>query len=88
MIELIKLALRIKTMAFDTEIAGLIESCKTDLKIAGLDKWDTADALTQQAVILYAKAHFGYRDDAERYENAYDMLKKSMAVSGEYHEFQ
>lgn len=88
MLELVKLALRIKSMSFDSEIDGLIKSCRMDLENAGVDKWDAADALTQQAAILYVKAHFGYRDDAERYEKAYDMLKKSMAVSGEYHEFQ
>lgn len=88
MLELVKLALRIKSGTFDAEIAGLIKSCRKDLENAGVDRWDSADALTQQAAILYVKAHFGYREDAERYEKAYDMLKKSMAVSGEYHEFQ
>ena len=35
---------------------------------------------------LYAKAEFGFNDDAERYRNAYDYLKCALSLTADYTE--
>ena len=49
MIEKIKLALRIKSKAFDLELLELIESAKIDLKISGVVKANEEDHSKQTA---------------------------------------
>jgi hypothetical protein len=62
----------------------MIDACKIDLKLSGVNKIEDSDPLTQRAVILYSKANFGFSADSERYQKAYDMLKNSMALSDDY----
>lgn len=82
----VKLALRISNSAFDTEIQDIIDACKIDLVEAGAENTtDDTDALVKRAIILYAKANFGMANpDMEKYQKAYDRLKITMALSGEY----
>ena len=44
------------------------------------------DPLLDRAVVLYAKAEFGFNDDAERYRNAYDYLKCALSLTADYTE--
>lgn len=81
----VKLALRISSKAFDEgEIKPIIEACKKDLRGAGVKKTNETDPLILRAITLYAKANFGYNDDSEKYQRAYDMLKTSLALVGDY----
>ena len=89
MLEKVKSALRVKTNSFNSEIAGLIAACEADLQLAGIilpygDDPNGCDPLIQRAVILYAKANFGFLEDAERYQKAYDFLKTSLSLAGDY----
>lgn len=85
MLESIKLALRIKSSAFDTEIADLIESAKVDLKISGIVKVDEIDPLIQQAIKTYCKANFGLDNkDSDKYQASYDSLKQHLSLCGDY----
>lgn len=85
LIDDVRLNLRITSTAFDAaEIQPLIDACKIDLKLSGVNVIDDSDPLTKRAVILYAKANFGYSADSEKYQKAYNMLKNSMALSGDY----
>lgn len=85
LLEKIKLALRIKTAMFDDEITDLLEACKIDLRLAGVNKIEETDPLIQRAVILYCKANFGLENkDSVRYQNSYDMLKTSLSLAGDY----
>jgi len=85
----VKVALRVKSTAFDvTEIQPIIDACKTDLKLSGLNVIEDTDPLLQRAVILYAKGMFGYDTNSERYMQAYTMLKNSMALSGDYNSYK
>ncbi len=87
LIETIRGNLRITSTTYDTaEINPLIEACKLDLKLAGVSTTkltDTPDALVTRAIILYCKANFGYEENAERFQKAYDALKISLALAGE-----
>lgn len=85
MLESIKLAIRIKSSAFDIEINDLIESAKIDLKISGIVKLDEQDPLIRQAIKVYCKANFGLDNkDSEKYQKSYDMLKQHLALCGDY----
>lgn len=79
----IKDMLREKSSVADAEVRDLVESCVLELKIAGV-QGKLTDPLYRQAVKLYAKAHFGYDSDSERFLKAFQNLRDSMALSGEY----
>ena len=85
MLESIKLALRIKSSAFDLEILDLINSAKIDLKISGIVDIDKEDPLIQHAIKTYCKANFGLDNkDSDKYQKSYDMLKQHLALCGDY----
>ena len=94
MLDKVKAALRVKTTAFDDEVQGLIDACKADLRLVGVNVPEdpaeggspsAGDPLITRAIILYAKANFGYSDDSEKYRAAYDYLKCSLSLAGGYH---
>lgn len=95
MLDKVKNALRVKTAAFDDEIQDLIDACRADLRLVGVNvpedtpaegKAATAgDPLITRAIVLYAKANFGYSEDSEKYRAAYDYLKCSLSLAGDYH---
>ena len=85
MLESIKLALRIKSSAFDEEISDLIQSAEIDLKISGIINAKEDDPLIRQAIKTYCKANFGLDNkDSEKYQKSYDMLKQHLSLCGEY----
>ena len=85
MIEIVKLALRIKNSVLDLEIGDLIESAKVDLKISGVRRVNEDDPLIQQAIKTYCKANFGLDNkDSEKYLKYYDMLKQHLSLCGDY----
>lgn len=85
MLEKVKLALRIKSDAFNIEIESLILACKTDLHVSGIQNILENDALIEQAIKLYCKANFGLDNkDSEKYLKSYEMLKTTLALSGNY----
>lgn len=95
MLDKVKNALRVKTTAFDDEVQGLIDACKADLRLVGVNVPEATtpaageppaagDPLIERAVILYAKANFGFNADSEKYQKAYDLLKCSLSLAGDY----
>jgi hypothetical protein len=43
------------------------------------------DPPIERAIILYAKGNFGFFEENERYLRAYDALKCSLSLDGDYH---
>lgn len=85
MLEEVKLALRITSVKLDSEVQGLIDACKRDLKLVGVQVIDENDPLIKRAVILYAKANFGYDNpESEKFQKSYDHLKCSLSLAGDY----
>ena len=84
LIDDVKLVLRIKTTAYDTEITDLIAMAKVDLSVGGVEVVTDTEPLTKQAIKLYCKAHFGYDDNSEKFAEAYESLKISMALCDDY----
>ena len=84
MLEKVKLALRIKTSAFDEELNMLIAAALLDLGIAGVTSTDVTDALIQRAVITYCKANFGEPDEYDRLKSSYDEQKAQLRTATGY----
>lgn len=84
----VKLALRITSSAFDSEIQDLINAARADLILAGVKPEkanDDLDPLIKRAIITYAKAHFGYDNpEAERFQKSYEMIKMHLTLSADY----
>lgn len=81
--EKLRKRLRISSTTFDEEISDLVNACKKDLEQSGI-YGDLSDPLYLQAVVLYEKSYFGDNEEMEKIEKAYQALKTSMALSGDY----
>ena len=84
LIDDVKLSLRIRNVAYDKEIEDLIDICKADLTIAGVQVVDEIEPLTAQAIKLYCKGNFGYDENSEKFQQAYESLKIVMALASDY----
>lgn len=84
MLEKVKMALRIKTTAFDSEIADLIQAALKDLEIAGVGNKNPDDPLISRAVITYCAVYLGPGDQMERMKAAYDEQKAQMQMATGY----
>lgn len=79
-----KMALRVTTDAFDSEISSIIDAALLDLGVAGVTNDDTTNALVLRAVVTYCRLHFGEPDDFDRLKAAYDEQKGQMSTATGY----
>lgn len=84
MLDKVKLALRIKTDAFDDELEELIEAAKSDMGIAGVIGIDETDAIISRAIITYCKMSFGIPEDYDRLKKSYDEQKAQLSTATDY----
>lgn len=84
MLAKVKLAMRIATNAYDTELQALIDAAKLDLGIAGVVLPATLDALVERAIITYCRVHFGTPDDGDRLKESYDEQKAQLVTATGY----
>jgi len=85
MLDKVKLALRITTDAFDSEITGLIAAACADLGVVGVDvETTTADPLLIRAIITYCRVNFGSPDDYDRLKASYDEQKAQLITCTGY----
>ena len=84
MLEKVKLALRIVTDAYDSELTSLIDAAKLDLGIAGVTLPSELDAICELAIITFCKCNFGKPEDYHRLKAAYDEQKAQLSMSTGY----
>lgn len=84
MLDKVKLALRITTDAFDSELNDLIDAAKQDLGIAGVVVPAEIDAIVSRAITTYCKVHFGEPDDYDRLKASYDEQKAQLSMATGY----
>lgn len=86
MLEKVKLALRIKSQAFDSEIEDLIAAALADLGLAGVTAAQELEAypLITRAVITYCRVNFGEPEDYERMKKSYDEQKAQLSMATGY----
>lgn len=87
MLEKVKLALRIKTNAFDEEINDLINAALADLAAAGITNQDEEDPLIIRAVVTFCRANFGSPADYDKMKTSYDEQKAMMQMATGYTEW-
>jgi len=85
MLDKVKLALRITTDAFDSEITDLIAAACADLGVVGVEaESTTTDALLTRAIITYCRLHFGSPDDYDRLRDSYAEQKAQLITCTGY----
>ena len=84
MLTKVKLALRITTDAFDSELTDLISAAQMDLGIAGVVIPDEIDAIVSRAITTYCKLNFGEPDDYDRLKRSYDEQKAQLSMATGY----
>lgn len=86
MLAKVKLALRITTNAYDTDIQGLIDAAKLDMGIAGVVLPTTLDAVCERAIITYCKLHFLGLSEGEwdKLKASYDEQKAQLVTATGY----
>lgn len=84
MLDKVKLALRITSSVFDSELTDLIASAKLDLGIAGVTLPTTLDEICTTAIITYCKMNFGNPENYDRLKKAYDEQKAQLSMATGY----
>ena len=85
MLAKVKLALRVTTSAFDSEITGLIEAACADLGVVGVEVYQTTeDPLLTRAIITYCRMNFGSPEDYDRLKKSYDEQKAQLQTATGY----
>ena len=86
----VKVACRVASNAFDTELNDLISSALLDLGITDIQASplasDDPTPLIKQAIITYCKMNFGFQsnDYYARLKASYDEQKAQLLMSSEY----
>lgn len=87
MLDKVRLALRIMTSEFDTELSDLISAAYLDLGIAGVTPVIETDPLVIRAVCTYCKMHFGEPDEYDRLKASYDEQKAQLSMASDYTDY-
>ena len=80
----VKVACRVKSEAFDSELNILIDAAQADLGIAGVDLPDTLDPICKQAIITYCKINFGQPENYDSLKASYDEQKSQLSMATGY----
>lgn len=73
-----KMALRVTTTSYDTEIQSYIEAAMLDLGIAGVVIPQEENALVNKAVLTYVRMSFGAPANYDKLKDAYDEQKAQL----------
>lgn len=88
LLDKVKMACRVTTTAFDTELTDLISAAFADMGITDIKPdvltEENITPLVQRAVLTYCRMHFGQPDDYERLKASYDEQKAQLLMSGDY----
>lgn len=80
-----KLAMRLVNTAYDDEISRLIDAACADLGVVGVSAdSSTTDPLLMQAIITYARLHFGTPSDYDKLKQSYDEQKGQLITCAGY----
>jgi hypothetical protein len=83
----VKVACRVTSNTFDSELNMLIDSAKIDLGIAGVVLPSELDSICNVAIITYCKMKFGNPDNYDSLKASYDEQKAQLSMSDAYTNF-
>ena len=78
LIDTCKMALRVTTTAYDSEITAYIDAAKLDLQIAGVNTTTFTDRLTEKAILTYVRMSFGSPANYDKLKASYDEQKAQL----------
>lgn len=81
LLDAVKLALRITTDAFDSELDMLLLAAEEDLGIAGVVIPEDASNAVKVALITYCRMRFGQPDEYDRLKASYDEQKAQLSMN-------
>ena len=86
MLDKVKLALRYRNTLFDDEINMLIDACKRNLILSGIqeNKIVDTDNSILNAVICYCKWQLNFQGKGEEWGKVYKDLKTALALDVNY----
>ena len=84
MLDDVKLALRLTTDDYNSELTRLIAQGLADLGVAGVTEDSTDDPLVKGAVITFCKIKFGSPQDYDRLKKSYDEQKAQLSMATGY----
>lgn len=79
-----KMAKRMTTNAYDTQVNSLLDAAMLDLGVAGVEVPTEIDALVENAAITYFLMHFGDPDNYDRLKASYDEQKAQLVTCTGY----
>lgn len=79
-----KMARRMTTTAYDTEVERLLKAALLDLGVAGVEVPETLDPLVETAAITYFLMRFGEPDEYDRLKASYDEQKAQLQTATGY----
>jgi hypothetical protein len=80
----VKVACRVTSNTFDSELNMLIDSAKIDLGIAGVVLPSELDSICNVAIITYCKMKFGNPDNYDSLKASYDEQKAQLSTHSGY----
>ena len=84
LIDTCKMALRVTTNSYDSEINKYIDAAKLDLGIAGVEIPEGDDALVEKAIMTYVRMSFGAPANYDKLKASYDEQKAQMMMATGY----
>lgn len=84
MLEKVKIALKITTNDFDSELSDMINAAVLDLGLAGIINTLQTDALVIRAICTYCRLNWGSPADYDKLKSSYDEQKAQMSMSSLY----
>lgn len=84
MLEKVKIALKITTNDFDSELSDMINAAILDLGLAGIINTLQTDALVIRAICTYCRLNWGSPADYDKLKSSYDEQKAQMSMSSLY----
>jgi len=78
LIDTCKMAMRVTTSSYDTEIQEYINSAMLDLGIAGVEVPQSTDALLNKAILTYVRMSFGSPANYDKLKASYDEQKAQL----------
>ena len=84
MLEKVKIALKITTNDFDSELSDMINAAILDLGLAGIINTLQTDALVNRAICTYCRLNWGSPADYDKLKASYDEQKAQMSMSSLY----
>ena len=84
MLQKVKLALKITTTDFDSELTDMISAAYLDLNIADVQNTTSTDYLIIRAVCTYCRLNWGSPADNDKLKASYDEQKAQLSMSSLY----